>query len=106
MLFFHDLRHSFAVTSLQAGDDIKTVQANLGHATAAFTLDVYGHVSEKMRRDSATRMQKFYESKILPKIILYKANFRTKFHLNTEICKEVRVIENILWQILFKNPNT
>lgn len=59
---FHDLRHSFAVTSLQAGDDIKTVQANLGHATAAFTLDVYGHVTEKMKRDSATRMQKFYES--------------------------------------------
>lgn len=59
---FHDLRHSFAVTSLQAGDDIKTVQANLGHATAAFTLDVYGHVSEKMRSDSATRMQLFYES--------------------------------------------
>ncbi len=59
---FHDLRHSFAVTSLQAGDDIKTVQENLGHATAAFTLDVYGHVSEKMRRDSATRMQLFYES--------------------------------------------
>lgn len=59
---FHDLRHSFAVSSLQAGDDIKTVQANLGHATAAFTLDVYGHVTEKMKRDSATRMQKFYES--------------------------------------------
>lgn len=59
---FHDLRHSFAVTSLQAGDDIKTVQANLGHVTAAFTLDVYGHVTEKMKRDSATRMQKFYES--------------------------------------------
>lgn len=56
------MRHSFAVTSLQAGDDIKTVQANLGHATAAFTLDVYGDVSEKMRRDSATRMQLFYES--------------------------------------------
>lgn len=59
---FHDLRHSFAVNSLQAGDDIKTVQANLGHATAAFTLDVYGHVTEKMKRDSATRMQRFYES--------------------------------------------
>lgn len=59
---FHDLRHSFAVTSLHAGDDIKTVQENLGHATAAFTLDVYGHVSEKMRRDSANRMQKFYEA--------------------------------------------
>lgn len=44
---FHDLRHSFAVTSLYAGDDIKTVQSNLGHATAQFTLDVYGHVTQK-----------------------------------------------------------
>lgn len=59
---FHDLRHSFAVTSLYAGDDIKTVQANLGHATAQFTLDVYGHVTQKMRRDSANRMQNFYEN--------------------------------------------
>ena len=31
-------------------------------STAAFTLDVYGHVTEKMKRDSATRMQRFYES--------------------------------------------
>lgn len=58
---FHDLRHSFAVSSLYAGDDIKTLQANLGHATAQFTLDVYGHVTQKMRQDSANRMQKFYE---------------------------------------------
>lgn len=58
---FHDLRHSFAVTSLYAGDDIKTVQANLGHATAQFTLDVYGHVTQKMRQESANRMQAFYE---------------------------------------------
>ena len=58
---FHDLRHSFAVSSLYAGDDIKTVQANLGHATAQVTLDVYGHVTQKMRQESANRMQKFYE---------------------------------------------
>jgi len=58
---FHDLRHSFAVSSLYAGDDIKTVQANLGHATAQFTLDVYGHVTQKMRQESANRMQKFYD---------------------------------------------
>ena len=36
----HDLRHTFAVNSLQCGDDVKTVQGALGHATAAFTLDV------------------------------------------------------------------
>lgn len=58
----HDLRHTFAVLSLQNGDPIKTVQDNLGHATAAFTLDVYGHVSEKMKEDSAARMQTYIEN--------------------------------------------
>ena len=58
----HDLRHTFAVLSLQNGDDIKTVQGNLGHATAAFTLDVYGHVSERMKDDSAARMQAYIEA--------------------------------------------
>lgn len=58
----HDLRHTFAVLSLQNGDDIKTVQGNLGHATAAFTLDVYGHVSERMKDESAARMQAYFEA--------------------------------------------
>ena len=57
----HDLRHSYAVASLRAGDDIKTVQSNLGHHTAAFTLDVYGHVTEEMKRASADRMEKFIQ---------------------------------------------
>ena len=56
---FHDLRHSFAVTSLQNGDDIKTVQENLGHHSAAFTLDTYCHVTDKMRQDSARRMEDY-----------------------------------------------
>ena len=58
---FHDLRHSFAVVSIESGDDIKTVQSNLGHATASFTLDVYGHVSQKMRQQSADRMEEFIQ---------------------------------------------
>lgn len=56
---FHDLRHSYAVAALQSEDDIKTVQQNLGHHTAAFTLDVYGHVTERMKQDSADRMERF-----------------------------------------------
>lgn len=57
----HDLRHSYAVISLQAGDDIKTVQAHLGHATAAFTLDVYGHVLDEVHQASADRQEAFLE---------------------------------------------
>lgn len=60
---FHDLRHSYAVAALQSGDDIKTVQENLGHYTAGFTLDTYGHVTEKMKQDSADRMEQFIKNR-------------------------------------------
>lgn len=59
---FHDLRHTYAVTSLRAGDDVKTLQENLGHHTAAFTLDQYGHVTDTMKEASAKRMEAFIES--------------------------------------------
>ena len=58
---FHDLRHTYAVAAIRAGDDIKTVQGNLGHATAAFTLDRYGHFTERMKQDSAERMEAFIQ---------------------------------------------
>ena len=61
-LRFHDLRHTFAVNSLRAGDDIKTVQDNLGHHTAAFTLEVYAHSSGGMKHESACRMDNFIKS--------------------------------------------
>lgn len=47
------------MNAIRAGDDVKTVQTALGHASAAFTLDVYGHVTERMMQDSATRMERF-----------------------------------------------
>lgn len=58
----HDLRHTFAVNSIKAGDDIKTLQENMGHYSAAFTLDKYGHVVDEMRKASSERMQKLIDS--------------------------------------------
>lgn len=58
-LRFHDLRHAYAVNSLRAGDDIKTVQENLGHSTAAFTLSTYAHATPGMKSESAKRMNDF-----------------------------------------------
>jgi integrase len=55
----HDLRHTAATLMLQNGDDVKTVQMALGHGSAGFTLDVYGHVTDKMKRDSAERMERY-----------------------------------------------
>ena len=54
--------HTYAVNALRSGDDIKTVQDTLGHHTAAFTLDVYGHVTPKMRQDSAARMEQLIQA--------------------------------------------
>jgi len=59
---FHDLRHTYATLSIQSGDDIKTVSENLGHATVAFTLDIYGHVTEQMKESSADRMERMIKS--------------------------------------------
>ena len=50
------------MTSIRSGDDIKTVQCNLGHATAAFTLDVYGHVTDQMKLESANRMESYIKN--------------------------------------------
>lgn len=58
----HDLRHTFATLSIEAGNDIKTISTSLGHATTAFTMDVYGHVSDKMQRENAQQMQAYLDN--------------------------------------------
>jgi integrase len=51
------LRHYFASRLLQANSDIKYVQAQMGHAKAALTLDTYGHLLPSVNdaRAAATR---------------------------------------------------
>ena len=56
---FHDLRHSYAVNALQNGDTPKDVSDQLGHYSTAFTMDVYGAVSDTMRRASQERMENY-----------------------------------------------
>ena len=68
-LRFHDLRHTYAVNSLRAGDDIKTVQENLGHYSAAFTLDTYAHATMQMKAESANRMERFIGN-LIPQMAL------------------------------------
>jgi integrase len=41
---FHTLRHTAATQWINAGIDIFTISRRLGHASAAFTMDVYGHL--------------------------------------------------------------
>ncbi len=58
----HDLRHTAATVAIASGADIKSVQDLLGHATASFTLDRYAHTSERMMKDTAQRMQDYYQT--------------------------------------------
>lgn len=58
----HDLRHTCATVAIATGSDVKSVQDMLGHATASFTLNVYAHTSEKMKEDTAARMQGYFDS--------------------------------------------
>ncbi len=53
---FHDLRHTAATMWLRENVHAKIVQEWLGHATVAFTLDVYGHALPSMHREAAERM--------------------------------------------------
>lgn len=41
---FHALRHYYALILIRHGESVKVVQARLGHASAAETLDTYGHL--------------------------------------------------------------
>lgn len=60
---FHDLRHTFATIALQNGVDVKTIQETLGHYSAAFTLQVYGHVTRQMQDAAAKKIDAFLTKK-------------------------------------------
>lgn len=50
---FHDLRHTHATLLFKAGVSPKIVSERLGHATVAFTMDVYVHVIPGMQAEAA-----------------------------------------------------
>lgn len=56
----HDLRHSYAVASLRAGMDVKTLQHNLGHKNAAITLDVYAGYTTDAGKVGAQKLANYF----------------------------------------------
>jgi len=49
----HDVRHTYATTSLDAGIDPKIVADRIGHANMAYTLAIYTHKSTGRDRGAA-----------------------------------------------------
>ena len=52
----YDLRHTFATLALREGVPARLVSEQLGHASVAFTLEVYGHVLGETRSAAAERL--------------------------------------------------
>jgi integrase len=53
----YDLRHMSATLALTVGVAPKVVSEQLGHASAAFTLDTYSHVLPHMQEEAASKME-------------------------------------------------
>ena len=62
----HGLRHTTASLAISAGANVKVVQRMLGHATAAMTLDLYGHLLDDDLSAVAKALSKAIASTAVP----------------------------------------
>lgn len=60
---FHDLRHGTATMLLAAGQPIKVISEILGHATSAFTADVYTEVADELADAAAAAIAAYIPRK-------------------------------------------
>ena len=61
---FHDLRHTFASLMLLRGAKPKVISEALGHASVAFTMDIYSHIIEGMQSDAMALLDEVLPSGI------------------------------------------
>ena len=57
----HGLRHTYASLALAKGVNAAIVSRRLGHATVAFTLDIYSHVLPQVDAEAAEVIAAFAE---------------------------------------------
>lgn len=58
----HDLRHLHASLAIKGGMDPKMLADRLGHAKASFTMDVYTHLFDEQRANSAVNITAYLAS--------------------------------------------
>lgn len=54
---FHDLRHTNASLRIEAGQNPKYIQEQLGHSSIQVTMDIYGHLLRSSDQDAAIRLR-------------------------------------------------
>lgn len=52
----HDLRHSAVAILIAQGVSSRPISELLGHSSVAFTLQVYSHLMEETKRETASKM--------------------------------------------------
>jgi integrase len=59
----YDCRHFFGTSSVAADVNPKIISREMGHASVAFTLDVYGHVLEEMHETASDKRAELMRSR-------------------------------------------
>ncbi|WHY00901.1 site-specific integrase [Neobacillus sp. DY30] len=57
----HGLRHTHASLLFEAGASIKEVQERLGHTNIQMTMNIYTHVTNTLKEQTASKLQKYIE---------------------------------------------
>ncbi len=57
----HGFRHTHCSLLFESAASIKEVQVRLGHTDIKTTMDIYTHVSEKKKEETATRFADFMD---------------------------------------------
>ncbi|MFP7300107.1 tyrosine-type recombinase/integrase [Neobacillus niacini] len=57
----HGLRHTHASLLFEAGASIKEVQERLGHTDVKMTMNIYTHVTNTLKEQTATKFQRYIE---------------------------------------------
>ena len=57
---FHDLRHTNATLLLQKNVNIKWISEWLGHSNISTTMDIYSHVTQKMKKEVAKEIDNIF----------------------------------------------
>lgn len=55
----HNLRHTMVALLIEAGESISAIQRRAEHASARTTSDIYGHVTDEMKKSAANHFNKF-----------------------------------------------
>jgi integrase len=72
----YDLRHTAATLALAVGVPPKVVAEQLGHASAAFTLDVYSHLLPHMQEEAAIKVERILAG---PGLLRHRTGGRKRF---------------------------